>query len=297
MLDLAVLPERAIVLGSGYIAMEFASILARLGTKVQSVYRASLPLRGFEQDLRTRLATVLSMAGIDVLAGHVAIRVEAASEGFRVHLEDGRMLEAPFVLNATGRRPNTSQLGLETVGITPDAQGAVPVDATLRTSSDHIWAIGDVTNRLNLTPVAIAEGRAVADALFGPMHHFPDLDLVAAAVFTLPPIGTIGQTETEARERGAPVEVFESDFRPMRQTFFGGTERSYMKVLVDAASDRVLGVHMLGSDAPEIIQSLAVAMTCGVTKTQLDRTMPVHPTSAEEFMLMRTPTRVLNAGD
>ena len=205
----------------------------------------------------------------------------------------------PFVLNATGRRPNTEGLGLETLGLQTDRVGAVPVNERFETPVPGVHAIGDVTNKRNLTPVASAEGRAWADLHFGSEPGavaLPDFSQIATAVFTLPPVGTIGPSEAEALAAGHTLKVFEADFRPMKQTFIGGAERSYMKLLVDADTDRVLAVHVIGADAPEIVQSLAVALTCGATKAQFDRTVAVHPTSAEEFVLMRQPARVVKPG-
>jgi len=298
LLDLRALPDRVAVLGGGYIAVEFASILARLGPRVSLHYRDTLPLRGFDHDLRTRAAAALAAAGIDLRPGEVPVRVERSGSGggWRLVGRDGNAEPVLFVLNATGRRPNTRGLGLETVGITPDAAGAVPVNDQLHTTASGVHAIGDVTNRKNLTPVAIAEGRALADSLFGSAPRTVDLSRVASAVFTLPPIATIGPTEAARAAAGSATRVYEADFRPMKQAFFGGAERSYMKLLVDDASDRVVGIHMLGADAPEIVQSLAVALTAGATKAHFDHTMAVHPTAAEEFVLMRTPARVIGAG-
>jgi len=295
LLDLTTLPERAAVIGGGYIAVEFASILARLGVQVSQFYRDRLPLRGFDEDLRTRAAAALQAGGIALHPAAAPQRIERTGAGFAFEFADGRRREFPFVLNATGRRPNTQGLGLETLGLTLAAHGAVPVNARHHTPAVGVHAIGDVTNRNNLTPVAIAEGRALADALFGTSPPEVDLSLVASAVFLLPPIATVGPNEADALARGHALKVFEADFRPMRQTFFGGQERSYMKLLVDAATDRVLAVHMLGADAPEIVQSLAVALTCGATKAQFDRTIAVHPTAAEEFVLMREPSRLAEA--
>jgi len=195
------------------------------------------------------------------------------------------------VLNATGRRPNTAALNLASAGLPTGPNGAVPVDAQCSTAVDGLHAIGDVTDRKNLTPVAIAEGRALADRLFGPAHTAVDLTRVPSAVFTLPPIATVGPSEHEALAAGHRLVVYEADFRPMKQAFIGGTERTRMKLLVDAHSQRVLAVHMIGADAPEIVQSLAVALTAGATKADFDRTIAMHPTAAEEFMLMREPTR------
>jgi glutathione reductase (NADPH) len=291
LLDLHVLPKKAAVVGSGYIALEFASILSRLGVQVSLFYRARLPLRGFDEDLRTRAAAALQAAGIELHPGAAPRQVQRAGSEWLLIADDERMREFPFVLNATGRRPNTAGLGLETLGITLDARGAVPVDGQLRTAAEGVYAIGDVTHRLNLTPVAIAEGRALADSLFGPIPRQVDLSLVASAVFTLPPVASIGPTEADVVAAGHRLKVFEADFRPMRQAFIDGIERSYMKLLVDTDTDRVLAVHMLGADAPEIVQSLAVALSAGATKAMFDRTIAVHPTAAEEFVLMREPTR------
>ncbi|MBN8507227.1 MAG: glutathione-disulfide reductase [Burkholderiales bacterium] len=293
LLDLHRLPPSAAVVGSGYIALEFASMLQRLGVATSLFYRARLPLRGFDEDLRTRAAAALQAAGITLHPGAAPRAVQRAGDAWLLILDDERSLEFPFVLNATGRRPNTAGLGLETIGITPDADGAIPVDARLRTAAENVYAIGDVTHRLNLTPVAIAEGRALADSLFGPTPRAVDLSLVSSAVFMLPPVATIGPTEAELAASGTKLEVFEADFRPMKQAFIDGHERCYMKLLVDAASDRVLAAHMIGADAPEIVQSLAVALTAGATKAQFDRTIAMHPTAAEEFVLMREPARVV----
>jgi len=295
LLDLTALPTEAAVIGGGYIAVEFASFLARLGVRVSQYYRDRLPLRGFDEDLRTRAVATLQSAGVDLHPGAAPRRVQRAGDGYALIAHDERVREFPFVLNATGRRPNTAGLGLESIGIVTDKAAAVPVDARLRTNARGVYAIGDVTNKKNLTPVAIAEGRALADSLFGPSPREVDLTLVASAVFILPPIATIGPSEADAVMARLPLKVYEADFRPMRQAFIGSNERSYMKLLVNADSDKVIAVHMLGADAPEIVQSLAVALTCGATKAQFDRTIAVHPTAAEEFMLMREPSRVHGA--
>jgi len=295
LLDLAALPDRAAVIGSGYIAVEFASMLARLGVQVSLLYRASLPLRGFDEDLRRRLADALAAAGVALMPGRAPLRVDGAPGAWQLALPGGDTLRVPWLLNATGRRPNTATLGLQAIGVATDERAAVRVDASCRSSVPHVAAIGDVTNRKNLTPVAIAEGRAVADRLFGGAHDAQvDLQRVASAVFTLPPIGTIGPSEADLAADGARIRVYEADFKPMRHAFTGRGERSYMKLLVDDASDRVLAVHMIGADAPEIVQSLAVALSAGATKAQFDATIAVHPTAAEEFVLLRSPTRRVN---
>lgn len=289
-LDLRELPPSLLVIGGGYIAVEFASILAGLGAKVTLAFRDTLPLRGFDMDLRQRLASALQARGID-LAGGVALQaLERGAAGFGLRRADGSVLQAAAALNATGRHPNTEGLGLADAGVRLDARGAIEVDADSRTSAKGVWAIGDVTHRMNLTPVAIAEGRAFADTEFGRRPSRVDHRTVASAVFTDPPIATVGLSEADAARQG-PVDIFESDFRPMKSAFAGGASRTYMKLVVDGLNDRVLGVHMIGADAPEIVQSLSVALTCGATKRDFDRTVAVHPTAAEEFVLMREPVR------
>ncbi|HUL67810.1 MAG TPA: glutathione-disulfide reductase [Burkholderiaceae bacterium] len=289
-LDLRELPASVLVMGGGYIAVEFASILAGLGSRVMLAFRDRLPLRGFDPDLRARLARALEERGLQLACGVPLKALKRASAGFVLERDDGTRFEAAAALNATGRRPVTAGLGLERVGIEVAENGAIPVDADSRTQAVGIWAVGDVTNRRNLTPVAIAEGRAFADTEFGQRPTRVDHRTVATAVFTEPSVGTIGLSEPEALERG-PTDVYESEFTPMKTAFAGGTQRTYMKLVVDGRDDRVLGAHMIGPDAPEIIQSFAVALTCGATKRDFDRTLAVHPTAAEEFMLMREPQR------
>lgn len=291
LLDLTALPGRAAVIGGGYIAVEFASILARLGVQVTMFFRDRAPLRGFDERLRSAAAGALAAAGVDLRAGSAPTRVQRSAGGLLLAFGEERVLEFPWVLNATGRRPNTQGLNLVL-----DARGALKVDAAMQTSRPGVYAVGDVTNRHNLTPVAIAEGRAVADSLFGPAPRTVDLSLVPSAVFMLPPLASVGPTEEQALAEGRTLKVYETDFRPMRQAFIGGAERTHMKLLVDAPSDRVLAVHMVGADAPEIVQSLAVAMSAGATKAHFDRTLALHPTAAEEFVLMREPARVLGPG-
>jgi glutathione reductase (NADPH) len=286
LLDLQELPTRAALIGGGFIAVEFASMLVRLGVGVHLFYRDRLPLRGFDEMLRTAAAAELQAAGVQLHPGSVPTRVQPGGSGMLLMMGEDRVLDFPWVLNATGRRPNAQGMGLAL-----DARGAIVIDADLRTSQAGVYAIGDVTNRKNLTPVAIAEGRALADSLFGPAPRQVDLRRVPSAVFMLPPIGSVGPTEEEALAAGHQLRIFETDFRPMKQAFIGGVERTRMKLLVDAADDHVLAVHMIGADAPEIVQSLAVALTAGATKAHFDRTIAVHPTAAEEFVLLREPTR------
>lgn len=289
-LNLREVPKSLLVIGGGYIAMEFASILAGLGAKVTVAYRGAHPLRGFDTDLCTRLAQALEARGITLASGVGLQALQRGDSGFALQRADGSVLTADAALNATGRRPNTAGLGLTEAGVRLAASGAIAVDAESRSSAPGIWAIGDVTDRVNLTPVAIAEGRAFADTEFGGRPTRVDHRTVASAVFTDPPIATVGLSEAEALKLG-PADVYESDFRPMKTAFAGSDARSYMKLVVDGLSERVLGIHMIGADAPEIVQSLAVAMTCGATKRDFDRTIAVHPTAAEEFVLMRQPSR------
>ena len=293
LLDLQTLPAQAAVIGGGFIAVEFASMLSRLGVQVALFYRDRLPLRGFDEMLRTAAAAELQSAGVELHPGGAPQRVQRTPGGFRLSFGEDRVREFPWVLNATGRWPNTAGLGLENAGIAVDTAGAVKVDHALTATLPGHHAIGDVTNRKNLTPVAIAEGRALVDSLFGAAPRTVDLSLVPSAVFMLPPLATVGPTETELAAAGQPVKVFEADFRPMKQAFIGGSERTRMKLLVHATTDRVLAVHMAGADAPEIVQSLAVALTAGATKAHFDRTMAMHPTASEEFVLMREPARHL----
>jgi glutathione reductase (NADPH) len=289
-LNLRQVPSSLLVAGGGYIAVEFASILCGLGANVTIACRDRLPLRGFDLDLRKRLAQALVERGVTLASGVALRSLERDASGYRLNRADGSVLSAEAALNATGRHPNTAALGLENLGVRLDARGAIVVDPDSRTHVSGIWAVGDVTNRKNLTPVAIAEGRAFADTEFGKLPARVDLRNVASAVFSDPPIATAGMSELHAASLG-PVDVFESDFRPMKTAFAGATTRAYMKLVVDGLSDRVLGIHMIGTDAPEIVQALAVALTCGATKRDFDQTVALHPTVAEEFVLMREPSR------
>lgn len=295
LLDLQALPPAAAVIGGGYIGVEFASLLAGLGVAVSLFMRDRLPLRGFDEMLREAAAAALQAAGVQLHPGHAPQRLEPLQQGQGqcLHFADGTHHDSPWVLNATGRRPNTATLQLERAGLRAADNGAIPVDADLHTAQPHIHAIGDVSDHAHLTPVAIAEGRALADALFDGQGRRVDLSRVPSAVFMLPPLATVGLAEHQALAAGHRLKIFEADFRPMKQAFVGGTQRTRMKLLVDAHDDRVLGLHMAGSDAPEIVQSLAVALSAGATKAHFDRTLAMHPTAAEEFVLMREPSRVV----
>lgn len=288
-LELKTLPRHIVIIGGGYIGVEFAGIFHAAGAKVTLLVRDETVLVGFDHELRQHLAAMLRHKGIDL---HVYARVSAIhkhGEGVRVELQSGSSFEADQVMLAVGRRPMTQGLGLEKLGIQLNPRGAIKVDAQLRTNLPHIYAVGDVTDKHNLTPVAIAEGRAVAESLFGKNSTQVDLEHVPTAVFSQPPLASVGMTEERARKLFSPPEVFHAHFRPMKNTLAGRDERTFMKLVVDKKTQQVLGAHMLGPDAPEIIQALAVAIKCGATKAQFDATMAIHPTAAEEFVLMRTP--------
>lgn len=288
---LPTMPRHVVILGSGYIAVEFAGIFAALGAQVDLVYRAPLPLRGFDQDMREATAEALIAQGITLYPGCTP-RALAAEGGVKMlALSNGTTIAADLVFSALGRSPATGGLGLDAAGVATNDAGAVLVDAQLRTNQKHIYAIGDVTDRLNLTPVATAEGHALADTLFGKHPRSISLQNVPTAVFTTPPMATVGLTEEQAAAH-VPVDVYVSKFTPIRHTMSGRGRKSVMKLVVDQATQKVLGAHMLGEDAPEIMQGLAIAIVMGATKQDFDRTIGIHPTAAEEFVTMRTRTRV-----
>ncbi|MDX1668141.1 MAG: glutathione-disulfide reductase [Limnobacter sp.] len=288
-LDLREVPKRLGVIGAGYIALEFACILKSLGAQVDVFYRGEKPLRGFDSDIQERLEKAMIQNGIHLHPSTEFIRATKQGNGYQ--LVTGKQThEFDFLLNATGREPNTRDLGLENIGLKTDAKGAIPVDEFSQTAVPGVFAIGDVTNQVNLTPVAIAQGRALAENEFNSGSVKVDLSKVPTAVFTNPNIGIVGLTEEQAAQRG-PTVVFETEFRPMRISFSGGEQRMYMKLLVDKATDEVLGAHVLGEDAAEMIQILGVTLTAGVTKKQFDQTISVHPTSAEEWVLLRESSR------
>lgn len=290
MFDLEPFPRRLAVVGGGYIACEFASIFQGLGSAVTQLYRGEQVLRGFDRDVRHFLAQETRRHGVD-LRLHADVRaVQRRADGLHLALADGGTLTVDAVLYATGRVPNVEGLGLEAAGVQQGRDGAIVVDTHFRTSVPSIHAVGDVTARLQLTPVALAEAMVVVDRLFGDGHRAaPDYELVPTAVFTHPNIGTVGLTEAQARERCGEVRIFKSEFRPLKHTLSGHGERTLMKLVVDAATDRVVGLHMVGPDAGEIVQGFAVAMKAGATKAVFDATIGIHPTAAEEFVTMRDP--------
>jgi glutathione reductase (NADPH) len=282
------MPERPIVVGGGYIAAEFAGILHGLGARVTQLYRGPLFLRGFDDDVRTHLAAELRQQGIDLRFDSDIARIEKAADGvLRATLVDGSRLEADAILFATGRHPLTQDLGLEESKVELRANGAICVDEYSRSSLPSVFAIGDVTNRINLTPVAIHEGMCLAATLFGGKPTCPKHENVPSAVFSQPAIGAVGCTEAVARARYGEIDVYRTTFRELKHTLSGREERTLLKLVVDAASDRVVGAHMVGDHAGEIIQGIAIALTCGATKAQFDATIGIHPTAAEEFVTLR----------
>ncbi|CAK0754392.1 Glutathione reductase [Azospirillaceae bacterium] len=287
-LELSTLPNRIIIIGAGYIAVEFAAIFNALGADVTLMVRGDGLLRGFDADVRSALSVAMQTRGVKILTGAQPAAIEQASNAFLVTTKDGAQYAADLVMAATGRAPNTSGLGLETVGVaTHPRTGAVQVDLNSRTNIDSIYAVGDVTNRVSLTPVAIAEGRALAETLYNNNPMQVSYDNIPTAVFTSPPIGTVGLTEEQARAHNKTIDIYRTAFRPMKNTLSGRDERTMMKLVVDSTDDRVLGAHMVGPDAPEIIQGVAIALNCGATKKQFDRTIGLHPSAAEEFVTMR----------
>lgn len=288
-LDLPELPKRVTIVGGGYIAVEFAGIFHALGSQVTQVIRKEMILRGFDGTIRAALQDELIRQGIDLRCETTVRSIEKTPSGaFNIRFAGGDEHETDLVMYATGRAPNTKGLGLEEVGVEMRDNGAIVVDEHARTSIDSIFAIGDVTDRVNLTPVAINEGRCFAETFFHDNPMTMDYTNIASAVFSQPPVGSVGLSEEEARRRGK-VKIFISRFRPMKYTLSGREERTVMKLIVDAETDVVLGAHMVGVDAPEIVQGIAIALKCGATKKQFDATVGIHPTAAEEFVTMRDP--------
>jgi glutathione reductase (NADPH) len=288
MFQLAEQPKRMVVVGGGYVACEFAGIMNGLGTRVTMLYRGDQILRGFDDDVRDHVAEAMRARGVVIEIQRDVARVDRADGELQVTLDNGETHRCEQVLFATGRNPHTAGLGLEELGVGIAANGAVQVDAWSQTRVPSIFAVGDVTDRAALTPVAIHEGQAFADTVFGAAAAKPDHRLIPTAVFTQPEVGTVGATEAEARSEG-PVEVYRSDFRPMLYTMSGRAERMLMKLVVAADSRRVLGVHVVGQGAAELVQLAAIALKMGATKEDFDRTMAVHPTAAEELVTMRSP--------
>ena len=285
--DLPRLPRRMVIVGGGYIAVEFAGIFNGLGVETVLVYRGDQILRGFDDDLRLHLAAEMTKKGIEIKTKSDISTIERSGDGVRVTLENGERIGAGQIMFATGRIPHTLDLGLHNAGLEPNQHGAVPVDAYSQTAVANIYAVGDVTNRVNLTPVAIREGHGFADTVFGHKPTKVDHALVPSAVFSQPELGTVGLTEVQARAAFPKIDIYKTTFRPMKHTLSGRDERMLMKLVVDGESDRVLGCHISGSDAGEMAQLLGIAITCGATKAQFDATLAVHPTASEELVTMR----------
>ncbi len=283
------LPGRVIMVGGGYIAVEFAGILHGYGAQVTQLYRGDLFLRGFDQDLRSHLAEEMLKQGVDLRFNANIASLEKTDSGLIATLEDGSTLEADTVMYATGRAPNTRNIGLEELGVEMEKDGSIVVDDQFKTSVDNIYALGDVIDRFQLTPVAIAEAMVLSANLFDGKDLSTDYADIPTAVFSHPNIGTVGLSEEQAREKYADVDIYKSTFKPMLHTLTGRDERTLMKLIVDKASDRVVGCHMVGPDAGEIIQGMGVALKAGATKAQFDATVGIHPTAAEEFVTMREP--------
>ncbi|TBW40902.1 glutathione-disulfide reductase [Siculibacillus lacustris] len=283
-------PQRLLVLGGGYIAVEFASLFNGLGTQTTLLYRGEEILRGFDLEVRRHLHGELSARGLEVITGDVVARLERTPEGLRATTRGGRVSTHDAVVLAIGRRPSTAGLGLDRVGLALAPNGAVPVTGTAATALPWLHAVGDVTDRVALTPVAIREGHAFADTLFGGRTVEVSHDLIPTAVFSTPEVGTVGAGEEDLQAIGRGYDVYRATFRPMRAVLAGREGRTLMKILVDAADDRVLGVHIVGPDAAEMIQVVAIAVRMGARKADFDATMALHPSAAEELVTMRSPT-------
>ena len=282
-------PRRVVIVGGGYIAVEFACIFHGLGATTTELYRGPLFLRGFDDDVRKVLAEEMRKKGIDLRFDLNIDRIERTDQGLVASLTDGGTLEADQIMYATGRSPATSDLGLAQAGVELDRKGAIRVDGYSRSAVPSIWAIGDVTDRINLTPVAIHEGMALAETIFNDRPTKPNHDDVPSTVFSQPQVGAVGLSEAKARDRYGEIDVYRTRFRPLKHTLTGQDETTMMKLIVDRTSERVIGAHMVGPDAGEIIQGIAIALKGGATKAQFDATIGIHPTSAEEFVTMREP--------
>jgi len=295
MFDLSPFPKRLLVVGGGYIACEFASIFNGLGSEVTQLYRGHQVLRGFDEEVRGFIASEMVKTGVRLHLNTDVAAIERTEGGLQVQLLDGSHVTVDTVLYATGRVPLVEGLGLDAAGVRQGKAGAIEVDADYRTSVPSIYAVGDVTARVQLTPVALAEAMVVVDALFGPPAgknpRGISYDFIPTAVFTHPNIGTVGYTQAEASEKFGRITVYRSDFKALKHTLSGSTERTLMKLIVEDATDRVVGLHMVGADAGEIVQGFAVAMKAGATKAVFDSTIGIHPTMAEEFVTMREPVK------
>lgn len=285
--DLQELPSHVTVIGGGYIAVEFASIFNGLGSETTLAYRGPAVLRGFDEDLRQGLTDAMTARGVDVRLNAVPKKIEKAGERYVLHFEDGSSLETGLVMFATGRVPLTEGLGLETAGVKLGGNGKIEVDDYSQSSQPSIYAVGDVTDRVNLTPIAIREGAAFVETVFKDNPSKVDHSQIPTAVFSQPEIGTVGLSEEQALEQVAAIDVYKSQFNPMRNTISGRVERTLMKIIVDQATQKVLGVHILGPDAGEMTQALGIALKMGATKADFDATVALHPSAAEELVTMK----------
>lgn len=282
------LPKRVVITGGGYIANEFAGIFNQLGARVTLVNRSDQMLRGYDQQIRDRLQQISTAKGIQFLFNTELEKVVRDASGtLAVHMRGGTVLECDALLFATGRVPNTAGLGLERANVDLDAQGAIRVDEDSRSSCPSVYAVGDVTNRVQLTPVAIREGQAFADSVFGSKPSRVDYQCIPSAVFSHPPLAGVGMTEAQARDKLGEVKIYTADFRPMKNVLANRNERALYKLVVDAANDRIVGAHLIGPDTPEILQMMAVAVKAGLRKAQLDECVAIHPTMAEELVLFK----------
>lgn len=281
------LPKKVIVAGGGYISVEFAGIFNGLGIETTLLYRGEEILRGFDDDLRSTLHTEMEKKGVRIITGSLFTEIEKTGGGFKAHLDNGEVLDTDLVMFAIGRDPNTKDLGLEAVGIEMGRKGEIIVDKYSQTNVENIYAVGDVTDRANLTPIAIREGAAFAETVFNNNPQAVDHSLIPTAVFSQPEIGTVGLTEEQARSQFGEVDIYKSTFRAMKHTLSGRNEQTMMKIIVDVATDKVVGCHVIGPHSGELIQAIGIAVTMGATKAQFDMTVAVHPTAAEELVTMK----------
>jgi len=285
------LPGRVAVVGGGYIACEFAGIFNGLGSQVFQLYRGDALLRGFDHDVRRVVGDEMRKKGVELMLETTVESIRKLEHGLELVLADGGTLEVDQVMYATGRVPNVRGLGMDASGVDVRATGQIVVDEFSQTNVDHIYAVGDVTSRVNLTPVAIYEGHAFADTVFGGLTRPVSHDFVPSAVFSQPPVGTVGFSEEDARVHHGEIDIYRSEFRPMKHTLSGRDEKTLMKLIVDRATQAVIGIHIVGMDAPEIVQGYAIAVKSGLTKERFDCTIGIHPTAAEELVTMRSPVQ------
>ncbi len=281
------MPKSGIIVGGGYVAVEFAGIFNGLGVETTLLYRGDKFLRNFDEDLRDGLTEEMPKKGVTLITRNDIVSITRDGNGLVATLKDGKVIHTGFIMYATGRVPNSRGLGLEALGVKLKANGAIAVDPYSQTAVPNIYAVGDVTDRAALTPIAIREGQAFAETVFNNNPIAVDHSVIATAVFSQPELGTVGLTETEARAKFGEIDIYKTSFRPMKHTMTGRTEKTFMKLVVDTATQRVLGVHLMGHASGEIIQAIGIAVTMGATKKQFDQTVAVHPTAAEELVTLK----------